>query len=124
MPGLLKRSKYPTIKDMAELSECFRIVTDYVARAFGIPEDLLLSRSKIRKLTEPRQVIMYLLSKKCAYGWTVIGQIMDYNHSTIIAGVETAMNLMATEPDYKSRVDKIIEQLQHDHPHLIVVGSK
>lgn len=98
-------------------------VLEFVAKLFGVSEDLIMSKTRFRKISMPRQAIMYNLFQR-GHTHKSIGQFLgDRHHSTSIHGVRVWGDLSSTYPEYKSIQEKIDKELSLDVVHVDIVQA-
>ena len=83
-----------------------------VALQFNVRTSDLKSDKRIRKLTLPRQICMYLLRKHLLMSYPEIGKFMGgKDHSTIMHGVSRIAELQRTDPEilnYTTTIESLI----------------
>lgn len=68
-------------------AEQLRIIQG-VALILGVPEEAILSHSKVRRVVDARRRVWVELR---ALGWsyTEIGKLWNYDHATVVRGIES-----------------------------------
>ena len=83
-----------------------------VAKTFGIPETLMLSKRRTQDVAIARQVAMYLARTLTSMSLKTIGaEYGGRDHSTVIHAVNVVRDLLKTDPETKLRVDQAISAL-------------
>lgn len=68
------------------MSQSLACLIRIVANRAGITEADILGPSRLRKITEPRQFVMYLAHKR-GMSLPKIGRIMGRHHTTVLHGI-------------------------------------
>ena len=86
-----------------------RLIQETVASHFNISLDEMLSKSRIKKLTHPRHIAMYLCRKMLVNLSTVkIGEFFGKDHSTIINGADN----IAVEIEHSRELNETVIALE------------
>ncbi|NQY43563.1 MAG: hypothetical protein HRT87_09500 [Legionellales bacterium] len=83
------------------------IIND-VCRIYGIELNDLMSKSRLRILVEPRQVLFYILHKKLNIPCQKVGNMFGKNHATILHGANVMKNYMEFDKELRKRVIGVI----------------
>ncbi|MDQ3389324.1 MAG: chromosomal replication initiator protein DnaA, partial [Gemmatimonadota bacterium] len=84
------------------------IVRDRVAAAWGVTVDALQSKRRTKDLTVPRQVAMYLIKELFDLQLVEIGRLFGgRDHSTVIHSIARVEEEMASNLDFRGRVETI-----------------
>jgi chromosomal replication initiator protein len=78
-----------------------------VARFYGMSQAELLSRSKDRMFSHPRQVAMYLSRELSGHSTTIIGRWFHRDHSTICTGSKAVEKRAIASDELRRDLDKI-----------------
>ena len=70
-----------------------------VALHFNVRVSDLRADKRVRKLTLPRQICMYLLRKHLLLSFPKIGEFMAKDHTTVLHSVERIARLQTTDPE-------------------------
>lgn len=112
-PGLKGRHVY-----IKQNFSAFRIF-DAVAKFYGCPVRDIMTRSRKRPYVTYRQICVYLCRMYTDLSYREIGTEMGiinnvgvWDHTSLIACVETVFNLMETDDNFKADVEKIANLLQ------------
>jgi chromosomal replication initiator protein len=113
-PGLvrhvLRRLGQDHSRDACGLSE----IVDAAAQEFGLDRMSLLSDSRRRKVTDARQVAMYLARELTEHSYTEIAEgIGRRDHSTAISAVKRIKALLLTDPQMRATVENLVRRLGH-----------
>ncbi len=83
-------------------------IQQIVAREWGVTPEGLRSKTRTKTLTVPRQIAMFLTRELLATQLMEIGRAFGgRDHSTVIHSIEKISTLVATDPMFKSRVEKV-----------------
>jgi chromosomal replication initiator protein len=97
----------PTCID-SEMSHVVAVVAKY----FGLSQDEIISRIMERYVVVPRQIAMYFMKQIKGATCQRIGEYMSgYHHATVLNHIGVVNDLIDTDPEYKSDVQKIAELL-------------
>jgi len=75
-----------------------------VCDTYGIELVDLMSKSRLRILVEPRQVLFYILHKKLNLPCQKVGQMFGKNHATVLHGANVIKNYMEYDSNLRKRV--------------------
>jgi chromosomal replication initiator protein len=79
-----------------------------VAQAWGTSAEALQSKKRTKDLTIPRQVAMFLIKEQFDLALVEIGKLFGgRDHSTVIHSVAKVEEEMATNADFRRRVDEL-----------------
>lgn len=80
-------------------------IIEQCCQHFGMTLDEMRTRQRQRRIKEPRQITMYLLSTITKLSLAEIGGLFgSMNHATVIHARKTIRDLMDTEPRLKAEV--------------------
>ncbi|UCC71724.1 MAG: chromosomal replication initiator protein DnaA [Gemmatimonadota bacterium] len=84
-----------------------------VAEAFGVSIAELHSKKRQRRVTDPRQVAMYLQRLLLELPYTQIGRRFGgRDHSTVIHSIQKVEEQLAKDPEFRQRVNALRAQLE------------
>ena len=87
-------------------------VQEVVARRWGVTPEGLRSKARIKTLTIPRQVAMYLARELLQMQLVEIGHAFGgRDHSTVIHSVDKVHKLMSRDRHYRERVEQARQEL-------------
>ena len=87
-------------------------VQDVVARRWGVTPDGLRSKARIKSLTVPRQIAMYLAREVLNMQLVEIGQAFGgRDHSTVIHSVDKVQRQLVRDRTFRERVDSARAEL-------------
>lgn len=87
-------------------------VQDVVARRWGVTPEGLRSKARIKSLTVPRQIAMYLAREVLNMQLVEIGQAFGgRDHSTVIHSVDKVQRQLAKDRGFRERVDSAKTEL-------------
>ena len=88
-----------------------RYILNIIARAFGCPVEMIVSKSRSRVNTDARALLCVILRE--LYGWQLseIGNALNLDHSTVSVAINKARNLYKLDKDFKSKAERVIELL-------------
>lgn len=96
------------------------MVIRYVAEWYDLDPNLLRSRLRTANVVRVRQVSMYLAHRFTAATWSDLGRWFQRDHGTIMWGVETVRNRIATQPAFNQE----ILALQREIESLLAIKSE
>lgn len=82
------------------------LVLDAVAAYYGLWRAELGGRSRARRVSDPRQVAMYLLVR-AGYTYTAIGGLLGRDHTTVIHGQRATARRLVYDKDLQVDVAEI-----------------
>jgi chromosomal replication initiator protein len=84
-----------------------------VAEAWGVSAESLQSKKRTKDLTVPRQVAMYLIKEHFGLPLVEIGRLFGgRDHSTVIHSIAKVEEEMATDPEFRERVEELRRTLR------------
>jgi chromosomal replication initiator protein len=87
-------------------------VQEVVARRWGVTPEGLRSKARIKTLTVPRQIAMYLARELLEMQLVEIGQAFGgRDHSTVIHSVDKVSRQMSRDRTFRERVDHARQEL-------------
>ena len=87
-------------------------IQEVVARRWGVTPDGLRSKARIKTLTVPRQIAMYLARNVLEMQLVEIGQAFGgRDHSTVIHSVDKVERQMSRDRTFKERVELVRQEL-------------
>lgn len=101
-----------THKSKGNSNECkmhTTIVVNLVDKLFGIPRDILMSKTRLREVVNARAMCYFILRKHHDYTYSTIGENFDgKDHATILHGINTHNDLYITNfQGYKADFHKL-----------------
>ncbi|MBD3170603.1 MAG: chromosomal replication initiator protein DnaA [candidate division Zixibacteria bacterium] len=88
------------------------LIQEKVSDAFGVSVDMLCAKKKTKEIVSARQVAMYLCRQFTNAPLKMIGlKFGGRDHSTVIHANSQVEEQCANKPEYKSRIDSIINSL-------------
>ena len=96
-----------------------RQILDSVCRYYSLPIKLLKSAKRDKPISEPRQILMYLLKENTRMTYEEIASYLDRaDHTTIIHGVRKITNLLSTSPRIQKDIHEISKLIHRLPPNL------
>ena len=93
-----------------------RSIQQRVAGEWSVSLEGLQSKTRTKVLTVPRQVAMYLAREILGMQLVEIGQAFGgRDHSTVIHSLDRVSEMMKEDADFRSRVEKVRENIRHEH---------
>jgi chromosomal replication initiator protein len=84
-----------------------------VAKEWGVTVDGLRSKTRTKNLTTPRQIAMYLTRELLATQLVEIGNAFGgRDHSTVIHSLEKVQQAVTTDPQLKTRINRLKAMLE------------
>jgi len=79
---------------------------------YEMSADEILKRTRLRKLVEPRQLMMYFAAMHSNLSLDEVGaRLGGYNHSTVIHSIKKVRELRDTDKNYRYRMQRISKDL-------------
>ena len=92
------------------VQEIQKIVCNY----FGIPQDVLVSKTRKREICQARQIAMYLSRNHTKNSLATIGALIGgKDHATVLHSYNTVCNLMDTDRMFRQYVTDIERKLKN-----------
>ena len=76
---------------------------------FHINKEMILSKSRLREVVEPRQICMFVFYKRMKMTLNQTGNIFGKDHSTVIHAVKNVKNLMEHDEEFKEKAMQIFK---------------
>lgn len=114
LPGLVKpamakeQMKY-VVKEL-DASTPAEIVIK-VSRIWNIHALEIFTRSRVREITEARQVSMYLTLKKFNYSLHETGKLFTRDHATVLHSKRKVEDLFDVDRDFRVKVMALLDKL-------------
>ena len=88
-----------------------RQILNIIARVFGCPVEMIISKRRSRVCTDARALLCIILRN--LYGWRLsdIGAALNLDHSTVVIAVNKARNLYALDGEFHAKANRVIELL-------------
>jgi chromosomal replication initiator protein len=97
---------------MPKLNPTIDKVQDVVARRWGVTPEGLRSKARIKTLTVPRQIAMYLAREVLQMQLVEIGQAFGgRDHSTVIHSVDKVQRQLQRDRQFRERVESARQEL-------------
>ncbi len=87
------------------------VVIELVCRNFKISPEELLSRSRKKRVSEPRQVAMFLLRKYTDASLSAIGNRFNRDHATVLYAIQTVEKKMASSDRFRYQIEYLEKEL-------------
>jgi len=84
-----------------------------VCKDFEMDLEEITARGRAAQYLEPRHITCYLLREYARMHFKEIGDLFNRDHTTIIHAVRAVKDRMDTEPDYKARVQRLINKINY-----------
>lgn len=83
-----------------------------VAEAFEIPSGALLERSRVLRVSLPRQVAMFLIRDFTILTLQDVGAVFSRDHGTVIHAIKAVRGKRSVDPVFDERVAEIARQVR------------
>jgi chromosomal replication initiator protein len=90
----------------------FEMIVDTTAEFFKINPDVIYSKSRVRDISDARQIIMYLAHKHLTLSSPSIGRMLGRTHATVLHGITAVQNRIPREKNIGDAVDWIESELK------------
>ncbi len=91
-----------------------RQILDAVCQYYNLPIKLIKSDKRDKPISEPRQIIMYLLRQNTRMTNAEIASYLERkDHTTILHGVKKIVHLLSTNERIKKDIDNLQEVIHH-----------
>jgi chromosomal replication initiation ATPase DnaA len=77
------------------------------AAEFGVTYRAILGHVRVAEIVVARQVVMYLAATRLHRSLPLIGRCLNRDHSTVLHGRERIAVLVARDPDFAARVERV-----------------
>jgi len=87
-------------------------IADRVVSHFGLQPGDLQARKRTRKVSEARQVCMYLMRQQAGASFPAIGEFLGgRDHSTVVHGCQAVGKRLVQDPRFRAMLDALIRSL-------------
>lgn len=101
IPGLKTRNG---IKLVHAKDKTFDLVKEAILDHFGMTFEKVSRRCRKREILYPRQIFIYLLKQNTTMSLKQIGDIFEFDHTTVIHSIQKVKDLMDTEDEIRHEV--------------------
>lgn len=88
-------------------------IADNVEKYCNLNKNELLSTTRSKKVSYPRQIAMYIMKEVTNYSLVQIGEFFGKDHTTIMHGIKKIQEDMDSDPAKKTLVDNIIKNIKN-----------
>ncbi len=89
-----------------------------VCTKYGISKEVMRSRDKRKKISRPRQIIMFLARELTNASYPKIGRHFGRDHTTIVHGVKSLRERMQTNPKVMAHVCECRDAMPSASPEM------
>lgn len=89
-------------------------IRNYIARQFDTPVNDLLSKSRKRSVTFPRQVAMYLARKLTGEGLSDIGKTFNRDHSTVVHSIRVITEAINSNGSVRGQIELLTDKIRKE----------
>lgn len=100
------------LKRVERKSVNFDMIVEATAEYYHLNPDVIFSKSRVRDISDARQVVMYLCHKLTSLSAGAIGQKLNRSHATVLHGVAAVKDRMSFARDLSDAIGIIEEELQ------------
>jgi hypothetical protein len=94
------------------------ILYNVVYEVTGITKEDLDKQQRLRRISDPRRMVAYILHEKMNYVLEHAGLIMNRDHATVLYLCKSHKLLMETNDDYKTVYNKIYSEWYYRCNHV------
>lgn len=94
---------------MAYQTEAVMRIATIVAQSSGVSGAELLGTSRARRVSEPRQEVMWLARQITDHSLPAIGRALHRDHTSILHGIAVVDRKAAADPFYRQHLDRLKE---------------
>ncbi|RUM87989.1 MAG: chromosomal replication initiator protein DnaA [Thermodesulfatator sp.] len=88
------------------------LIIQTVCRAFHVDPEELYSRSRKKRVSEPRQVAMFFLRKFTSQSLTAIGERFQRDHATVVYALHAVERKLASSDRFRYRLEYLEKELK------------
>ncbi len=89
-------------------------IRDFVARQFDTPVEELLSKSRKRTVTFPRQIAMYLTRKLTGDALNDIGRSFNRDHSTVVHAIRVISEAITRSGSVRGQIELLTDKIHRE----------
>lgn len=90
----------------------FDMIVEATAEYMQMNPDVIFSRSRMRDISDARQIIMYLASKYADLSTTAIGAKLNREHTTVIHGIRNIQSRLSVEKELSETIQLIERRMK------------
>lgn len=94
-------------RDISEM----KFIVGCVAQAYRMPKESIYKRTRLRSISEPRQVAMHFMRRK-GFTFDDIGIFFSMNHATVVHGDNKIWGLMQHDRDLDKKIQEVEELIK------------
>lgn len=96
----------PGLKQCVPAKRHWRVIVGNVALAYGVRVADILSGSRDRSVSWPRQAAYLIVREERGFSYTRIGRMFERDHGTIQYGCRAARDRLLTDEDFAARYEE------------------
>lgn len=100
------------LKKVERKSINFDMIVEATAEYYRLNPDVIFSKSRVRDISDARQIIMYLCHKLTSLSAGAIGQRLNRSHATVLHGISAISDRVPLVKSLSDAIDIIEEELQ------------
>ena len=101
------------LKKVERKSINFDMIVEATAEYYRLNPDVIFSKSRVRDISDARQVVMYLCHKLTSLSAGAIGQKLNRSHATVLHGVAAVKDRLPLVKNLSDAIAVIEEDLQN-----------
>ena len=86
-------------------------IISYIAKKYGISQEEILGRSRVRPTARARNVSIYVIRKITSLSLNSIGSLFDRDHTTVLNSYNTVEHERETDSLFDIEIGEIINEL-------------
>lgn len=114
-PQLAKEVMKHSVRPKTQKVINFDMIVEATADFYNLNPDVIFSKSRLRNVTDARQIIMYLSQKLTTLSSNAIGLKLNRSHTTVLHGIEQVENRINFTKDLQDAVAAIEKDLRNGH---------
>ncbi len=104
------------VSEMVPPSSCdlASTIIELVCRTFRVSREELSSRSRKKKVSEPRQVAMFLLRKFTGESLSSIGQRFNRDHATVVYALQSVERKLSSSASFRYQLEYLEKEIREN----------
>ncbi|HIE33352.1 MAG TPA: hypothetical protein EYP81_04825, partial [Thermodesulfobacteriaceae bacterium] len=87
------------------------VVIELVCRNFKVSREDLVSRSRKKRISQSRQVAMFLLRKFTKESLSSIGQRFNRDHATVMYALQSVEKRLSSSPSFRYQIEYLEREI-------------
>lgn len=104
----MKKLNYWAAAGIIDKVYCIDTLEYRIEKILNISIDDIKSRTRVREVSEARQILFFVLNKFFGIPLSHIGRMYERNHATVIHAIKNVTNWRQTDQLFRDKSDRIL----------------